>query len=125
MKVFAPPYVGSTQVHKFPPASPTNANPTLSPSNVGYPGGTPTGAEPNVIETAPAYPIHSGAAQLVSPNTSGSKAKEGKKFDLFRQWVGRDAPLRGVNAYESFTVWFETLTCEQHLMEDHQRWRQD
>ncbi|KAG6881031.1 hypothetical protein C0993_003155, partial [Termitomyces sp. T159_Od127] len=86
MKVFAPPYVGSTQVHKFPPASPTNANPTLSPSNVGYPGGTPTGAEPNVIETAPAYPIHSGAAQLVAPNTLGSKANEGKKFDLFRKW---------------------------------------
>ncbi|KAG6902665.1 hypothetical protein C0995_013357 [Termitomyces sp. Mi166 len=91
VKVLAPPYVGSTQVHNFPPASPTNANPTLFPSNVGYPGGTPTGAEPNVIETAPAYPIHTGAAHLVAPDTLGHKANKGKAsasgdFDLFKKW---------------------------------------
>ncbi|KAG5727396.1 3-phytase A [Termitomyces sp. T112] len=89
VKVFAPPYVGSTQVHNYPPSSPTNANPTLFPSDVGYPGGTPTGAEPNVIETAPAYPIHTGAAQLVVPNTLGDTDKEKSAsgdFNLFQKW---------------------------------------
>ncbi|KAG6856725.1 hypothetical protein H0H87_001325 [Tephrocybe sp. NHM501043] len=90
MKVLAPPYVGSTEVHPFPPASPTNANPTLFPSNVGYAGATPTGAEPGVIATAPAYPIHTGAAQLVTPDTLGHKAKNGKggteDFDLLKKW---------------------------------------
>ncbi|KAG6894080.1 hypothetical protein C0993_012397 [Termitomyces sp. T159_Od127] len=56
------------------------------------PGGTPTGAKPNIIETAPAYPIHSGAAQLISPNTLESKANKGKKFDLFRKWGGVRCP---------------------------------
>ncbi|KAG6854185.1 hypothetical protein C0991_009837 [Blastosporella zonata] len=89
VKILAPPYVGSTEVHHFPPASPTNAAPTLFPSDVGYPGGTPTGAEPGVILTAPAYPIHTGAAQLVKPDTLGHKAKHGKgsgDFDLFKKW---------------------------------------
>ncbi|KAG6819805.1 hypothetical protein H0H93_008500 [Arthromyces matolae] len=87
--ILAPPYVGSTEVHNFPPASPTNANPTLFPSDVGYPGATPTGAEPGVIITAPAYPIHTGAAQLVAPNTLGNansgKGKNGD-FDIFKKW---------------------------------------
>ncbi|KAG6909600.1 hypothetical protein DXG01_016639 [Tephrocybe rancida] len=88
VKVLAPPYVGSTEVHNFPPASPTNANPTLFPTNVGYPGGTPTGAEPGVILTAPAYPIHTGAAQLVVPDTLGHKDRgKGKRdFDIFKKW---------------------------------------
>ncbi|KAG5640451.1 hypothetical protein DXG03_008594 [Asterophora parasitica] len=85
--VLAPPYVGSTEIHHFPPASPTNANPTLFPSDVGYPGGTPTGAEAGVILTAPSYPLHTGAAQLVAPATLGHKKGKGHKdFDLFRKW---------------------------------------
>ncbi|KAF8894812.1 histidine phosphatase superfamily [Infundibulicybe gibba] len=83
----APPYVGSTEVHNFPPAAPTNAFPSLFPTNVGYPGGTPTGAEPAVIATAPAYPIHTGAAQLVLPATLGKKVgKIPKEFDMFKKW---------------------------------------
>ncbi|KZT11458.1 phosphoglycerate mutase-like protein [Laetiporus sulphureus 93-53] len=80
----APPYVGSTEVHPFPPASPTNIFPTLFPTNVGHAGPTPTGAEPALIATAPAYPIHSGAAHLVSPTFA--KPKASKDFDLFKQW---------------------------------------
>jgi len=38
----APPYVGSTEVHHFPPTKPTNAFPSLFPTNIGYAGGTPT-----------------------------------------------------------------------------------
>ncbi|KAF8894811.1 histidine phosphatase superfamily [Infundibulicybe gibba] len=83
----APPYVGSTEVHNFPPAAPTNAFSSLFPTNVGYPGGTPTGAEPAVIATAPAYPIHTGAAQLVLPATLGKKVgKIPKEFDMFKKW---------------------------------------
>lgn len=100
----APPYVGSTEVHHFPPTEPTNAFPSLFPSNVGYAGGTPTGAEPAVIATAPAYPIHHGkcSQQLIVPDTipgqnsdnGGSDteddAKKGEqdhpKFDLFKSW---------------------------------------
>lgn len=40
----APPYVGSTERHHFPPTKPTNAHPHLFPSNVGYLGPIPTGA---------------------------------------------------------------------------------
>lgn len=87
--VLGQPWAGSTEVHNFPPASPTNAFPELFPTNVGYPGETPTGAEAGVIETAPTYPIHTGAPHLVVPDTLGGSASEsssGKKFDLFKQW---------------------------------------
>ncbi|THH15597.1 hypothetical protein EW146_g4910 [Bondarzewia mesenterica] len=86
---FAPPYVGSTEVHNWPPPSPTNNDPTLFPTNVGHAGVTPTGAEAALIATAPYYPIHTGAAQLVAPATlhSGNASKESKKpFDLFKYW---------------------------------------
>ncbi|KAG6909602.1 hypothetical protein DXG01_016641 [Tephrocybe rancida] len=85
----APPYVGSSEVHSYPPTNPTNANPTLFPSDIGYPGGTPTGAEPAVIITAPSYPMQTGAAQLVKPLTMGNKSSEGnrsKNFNLFKKW---------------------------------------
>lgn len=85
--ILAPPYVGSTERHPFPPATPTNAFPSLFPTEVGYPGGTATGAEAALIATAPAYPLHTGAAQLVTPATL-KDAKSGKKhgFDLFKKW---------------------------------------
>lgn len=82
----APPYVGSTEVHNFPPASPTNAFPELFPTNIGYTGSTPTGAEPALVVTAPSYPVHTGAAQLVKPPSihNGEKKKGG--YDLFKLW---------------------------------------
>ncbi|EPQ50321.1 phytase [Gloeophyllum trabeum ATCC 11539] len=85
--VLAPPYAGSTQVHRFPPASPSNAAPSLFPTSVGFAGITPTGAEPALVATAPSYPVHTGAPQLVAP--SPTKLRNGtsaERFDLFKLW---------------------------------------
>ncbi|KAF9453707.1 phytase [Macrolepiota fuliginosa MF-IS2] len=101
-----PPYVGSSEVHNFPPAEPTNRFPELFPSNVGYAGPTPTGAEPAVVATAPSWPMHTGAPHLVVPGRLGkashdhgdevenkgdlkkSKGKGGKnrKFNMLEKW---------------------------------------
>ncbi|KAG6900350.1 hypothetical protein C0993_011981, partial [Termitomyces sp. T159_Od127] len=86
VQVLAPPYVGSTEVHSYPPTRPTNANPTLFPSDVGYPGGTPTGAEPAIIATAPSYPMQTGAAQLIKPDALRGKGSHSKNFSLFKKW---------------------------------------
>jgi len=84
---FVPPYVGSTEVHHYPPSDPTGVDTELFPTNVGYPGPTPTGAEPAVFLTAPSYPQHSGAANLVvPPQFVGAKTKSGEPFDLLRSW---------------------------------------
>ncbi|KAJ7682173.1 phosphoglycerate mutase-like protein [Mycena polygramma] len=80
----AAPWAGSTERHNYPPPTPTNAFPSLFPTDVGYAGKTPTGAEAAVIATAPTYPLHTGAAQLVAPDAL-TRAK-GKKFDLFKKW---------------------------------------
>ena len=101
VSALASPYVGSTSVDNFPPTNPTNAFPSLFPSNVGYPGGTPTGAEAAVIATAPAYPLHTGqcshqllAPKLLEGQTKGQAPmpdesvgfKTKPKFNLFRSW---------------------------------------
>lgn len=90
VEVFAPPYAGSSEVHHFPPASPTNVFPSLFPTDVGHAGPTPTGAEPALIATAPIYPVHSGAPHLVSPFMQQANATA-KEFDLFKHW-GNLAP---------------------------------
>ncbi|KAE9404951.1 phosphoglycerate mutase-like protein [Gymnopus androsaceus JB14] len=91
--LLADPNAGSTEIHAFPPPSPTNLDPSLFPTNVGYAGGTPTGAEPALIATAPEYPIHTGAAQLVKPSSLGGAKKDkhkgkdkGGEWDLFKHW---------------------------------------
>lgn len=76
-------HAGSTEVHEYPPPSPTNAFPDLFPSNVGHAGPTPTGAEPALVVTAPEYPVHTGAPNLPPPQVLG---KESKKFDIFTHW---------------------------------------
>ncbi|KAG6902043.1 hypothetical protein C0995_005253 [Termitomyces sp. Mi166 len=96
VQVLAPPYLGSTEIDNYPPTLPTNVNPTLFPSDVGYAGATPTGAEPAIIVTAPSYPIQTGAAQLVKPDAIENKSGKGKgnegshskdeDFDLFKKW---------------------------------------
>ena len=86
---FASPDAGSTQVHQFPPASPTNVFPSLFPTHVGHAGPTPTGAEPGLVATAPAYPVHSGAPHLVSPlslDSNSSSHQSGPSFDIFKHW---------------------------------------
>ena len=85
----ASPDAGSTQVHHFPPASPTNVFPSLFPTHVGHAGPTPTGAEPGLVATAPAYPIHSGAPHLVSPLSLGNNSSNHHtrpSFDIFKHW---------------------------------------
>lgn len=79
----AEPWVGSTEVDPYPPTSPVNHNPTLFPSYVGYSGPTPTGAEPALLATAPAYPKFDSGVQglLVAPD--GFSTEE---FDLLKNW---------------------------------------
>ncbi|KAI0273831.1 phosphoglycerate mutase-like protein [Gloeopeniophorella convolvens] len=92
---FAPPYVGSTEVHNWPPPTPTNNYPPLFPTNVGHAGATPTGAEPALIISAPAYPTHTGAAHLIVPSNLHAGGKSTKGFDLFKKW-GNLAPWYSV-----------------------------
>jgi hypothetical protein len=57
-------------------------------SVVGFPGPTPTGAEPYAAQTAPAYPYNDGDASqfpLINPQPHGS-ATDGPKFDISRYW---------------------------------------
>ena len=94
---FAPPYIGSKEIHNYPPTSPTNDFPSLFPTEVGYPGPTGTGAEPALVQTAPAYPKQPGLPLLVPPlvpprpNTQ-NKANDdegelgGSKFNMFKSW---------------------------------------
>jgi hypothetical protein len=79
---------GSTVVHNWPPISPTNAIPKYFPSNLGYAGPTPTGAEPALIVTGPSYPVHTGAPVLVPPTSNGGAngGRPTKKFDIFKKW---------------------------------------
>ncbi|KAF5324577.1 hypothetical protein D9611_004222 [Ephemerocybe angulata] len=95
---FAPPWVGSSVSHNYPPTRPTNVYPSLFPTSVGYGGPTPTGAEPILIATAPAYPYQGGqcAKQMVPPTAFASddslklkgsaKGKNSDDFRLFRSW---------------------------------------
>ena len=82
----AVPHPGSTDVHHYPPPSPTNAFPDLFPSDVGYPGPTPTGAEPALVATAPAYPIHTGAPHLLPPQVLSNHSHSHPPFDVFSHW---------------------------------------
>lgn len=79
----AEPWVGSTEVHSYPPTNPVNYDPTLFPSDVGYPGPTPTGAEPALMATSPAYPRLDSGGQglLVVPDNLLTK-----KFNLLKKW---------------------------------------
>ncbi|KAJ7247042.1 histidine phosphatase superfamily [Mycena rebaudengoi] len=84
VSVLASPWAGVTERHNYPPPTPTNAFPSMFPTDVGYAGKTPTGAEPALIATAPSYPVHTGAPVLVTPNMFSRK--KGKKFDLLTKW---------------------------------------
>lgn len=86
VEVYAPPYAGSSEVHHFPPPSPTNVFPSLFPTDVGHAGPTPTGAEPALIATAPSYPVHTGAPHLVSPFAASKGNRTASTFDIFRHW---------------------------------------
>lgn len=85
--LLASPDAGSTQVHNYPPLSPTNGDTSLFPTNIGYAGITPTGAEAAVVQTAPIYPIHTGAPNLVTPKwKDASKGSKKGSSDMFKKW---------------------------------------
>ncbi|KAG8934952.1 hypothetical protein FRC02_008934 [Tulasnella sp. 418] len=77
--------VAPSSVRHFPPIKPSNWDPEKFPTNVGFEGPTPTGVEPGLAATAPAYPVHTGVPNLLGPTAiKGSKGKEG--FDIFKHW---------------------------------------
>ncbi|KAM0449565.1 hypothetical protein ACHAO4_007587 [Trichoderma viride] len=91
---------GAATSNAYPPAS-TNVNSKLFPpeSKVGYPGPTPTGAEPAAIQTAPIYPYNNGPSDsfpLVAPQPWGS-SKFGKSFDITKYW-GNLSPWYSVSS---------------------------
>jgi len=89
LDTFASPDAGASEIHNYPPTAPVNADPSPFPTNIGFAGVTPTGAEPAIIATAPSYPLHTGAPVLVAPETLGRKKhkhKHSKDFNIFRKW---------------------------------------
>ncbi|KAG8744057.1 hypothetical protein FRC10_010842 [Ceratobasidium sp. 414] len=81
--VIGPPVFKANNGH-FPPSKPTNAIPSLFPTNVGYAGPTPTGIEAGIVATAPSYPQHTGAPGLLLPQKI--KGSSDASFDLLRSW---------------------------------------
>ncbi|KAJ3775329.1 phosphoglycerate mutase-like protein [Lentinula raphanica] len=77
---------GSTESHVYPPTSPTNVFPSLFPTDLGYEGATPTGAEPGLVKTAPAYPMHTGAMGLVAKPGKKEEQNEKEDWDIFQHW---------------------------------------
>ena len=75
-------WVGSTETHSYPPSRPTNYDPSLFPSDIGFAGPTPTGAEPALLATAPAYPLNSGNQGLLLVPDEFSN----KHFELLKKW---------------------------------------
>jgi len=118
--------IGATEVHEYPPASPTNDVPSLFPTEIGFAGATATGAEPGLVLTAPSYPTWKGVEGLLRPkvwdgsnankgnqdtdtpswiedDTSGSSSKHQKKqFDIFQHW-GNLSPFYSVPS-DSFGI---------------------
>ncbi|KAH7890476.1 histidine phosphatase superfamily [Phlebopus sp. FC_14] len=85
-------YAGSTVAASYPPAGVTNTAINAyfpGASQVGYPGPTPTGAEPDAIETAPTYPKVTNAYPLSRPNTADDV---GDHFDVMKNW-GNLSPM--------------------------------
>ncbi|KAH6614880.1 histidine phosphatase superfamily [Boeremia exigua] len=79
---------GSPASDVYPPSG-TVVNSSLFPpeSVVGFPGPTPTGAEPNAIQTAPSYPYNdksSNSFPLIAPQPHGNDGHS--KFDISRYW---------------------------------------
>ncbi|KAJ3567696.1 hypothetical protein NP233_g6194 [Leucocoprinus birnbaumii] len=99
----ASPQAGSPHVHHYPPKQPINKFLELFPQNVGYEGVKATGAEAAIVATAPAWPVHTGAPQLVVPTPFAKpnsqldehqtgldgprkEGPEGRKFNMLEKW---------------------------------------
>ncbi|KAH7109457.1 histidine phosphatase superfamily [Dendryphion nanum] len=82
-------YAGSPSADLYPPAG-TSVDSKLFPpeSLVGFPGPTPTGAQPAAIQTAPSYPYTDEDANefpLIAPQPHGSTPSS-SKFDISKYW---------------------------------------
>ncbi|KAH5056181.1 3-phytase [Parastagonospora nodorum] len=82
-------FAGSQTADRYPPSG-TSVNPSNFPpeSVVGFPGPTPTGAEPAAIQTANAYPYNDGNANafpLINPQPHGS-GSQSPDFDITKYW---------------------------------------
>ncbi|TVY64169.1 3-phytase A [Lachnellula suecica] len=93
-------FVGTSTSNVYPPAG-TTVNSQLFPpeSVVGFPGPTPTGAEPAAAQTAPAYPYNNGPANqfpLIAPQPWGS-SEFGDSFDIAKYW-GNLSPWYSVSS---------------------------
>ncbi|KAH7407410.1 histidine phosphatase superfamily [Cadophora sp. MPI-SDFR-AT-0126] len=98
--VAASSFVGATTANTYPPSG-TSVNPSLFPSEpiVGFPGPTPTGAEPAAIQTAAAYPYNNGPANqfpLVAPQQYG-KGEFSDNFNIAKNW-GNLSPCYSVSS---------------------------
>ncbi|KAI0386532.1 phosphoglycerate mutase-like protein [Hypomontagnella monticulosa] len=87
--ISAGPNAGSATSDLFPPTG-TSVDPSQFPpeSEVGFPGPTPTGAEPAAVHTAIAYPDNRGPSNqfpLVAPQPHGQSATA-DKFDITKYW---------------------------------------
>ncbi|KAL4069707.1 histidine phosphatase superfamily [Scleroderma yunnanense] len=91
-------YAGSTVAATYPSPSATNTNiDSLFPpaSQVGFAGPTPTGAEPDAIETAPSYPKVAGAYPLSRPKAADQPAD---LFDVMKHWANL-SPMYSVESF--------------------------
>lgn len=86
--------IGATEVHEYPPASPTNQKPEHFPTEIGYPGPTATGAEPGLVMTAGAglYPSWKGTDGLVGAPTWD---KHSSSSDEFPSWIEEADEISG------------------------------
>ncbi|KIK96012.1 hypothetical protein PAXRUDRAFT_139439 [Paxillus rubicundulus Ve08.2h10] len=90
-------YAGSTLAASYPPPGATN--PAINsyfpdPSQVGYSGPTPTGAEPDAIETASSYPKVTAAYPLSQPNAADNIGS----FNVMKHW-GNLSPMFSVESF--------------------------
>ncbi|KAI1343452.1 phosphoglycerate mutase-like protein [Xylariaceae sp. FL0016] len=88
LAITAGPNVGSPVSDVFPPTG-TSVNSALFPaeSEIGFEGPTPTGIEPAVIQTAPAYPDNLGPANqfpLQAPQPHGEDTSS--DIDITKYW---------------------------------------
>jgi hypothetical protein len=95
--------IGSTVIHEYPPTSPTNAIPAMFPTEVGYAGPTPTGAEPAMVLAASTYPHWDGTAGLIHPDTWGKKG-DGEVSEL-PSWIEDTAPFSKKEKFNIFHNW--------------------
>ncbi|KAK8854468.1 hypothetical protein IAR55_003206 [Kwoniella newhampshirensis] len=87
------------------------------PTDIGYAGPTPTGKEPALMVTAPAFPMYSGVNPLVRPTQKASGS-----FNIIQHW-GNLSPFYSVSSHglpETSSLIPEQCTLDQlHWLQRH------